>query len=95
MTEAYIKNDKQLFFNQIRGVIQELNDGEEFCSLTLSVGHENNRNVNLVLKKPLFDQLMHNYQIGEKVSVRFYISSRNKHERWYTTATVLDIQKEN
>ena len=51
MTEAYIKNDKQLFFNQIRGVIQELNDGEEFCSLTLSVGHENNRNVNLVLNR--------------------------------------------
>jgi len=95
MTETQIKNDKQLFFNQIRGIIHELNDGEEFCSLTLSVGHENNRHVNLVSKKPIYDQLIHNYKIGEKVCVRFYISSRKKHERWYTTATILDIQREN
>ena len=26
MDNTYIKNDKQLFFNQIRGVIEELND---------------------------------------------------------------------
>jgi hypothetical protein len=91
MDSLIIKNDKQLFFNQIKGIIEELNDGEEYCSITLRLGHENSRNVNLVLKKPQFDPIAKKYNIGDKVCVRFYISSRKKHERWYTTATVLDV----
>ena len=51
----YIKNDKQLYFNQIKGDIIELNDGEQYCSITLSVGHDNTRNVNLVMKKKQYD----------------------------------------
>jgi len=31
--------------------------------------------------------------VGDKVMIRFYISSRKKHDRWYTTASILDIQK--
>ena len=91
MDNTYIKNDKQLFFNQIRGVIEELNDGEEYCNLTVSVGHENSRNVNFVMKKHQFDQVKLKNKLGDKVSIRFYISSRLKHERWYTTANLLDI----
>jgi hypothetical protein len=86
-----IKNDKQVYFNQIKGIIEELNDGDEFCSITLKLGHENSRNVNLVMKKPQFIPIQEKYKIGDKVLVRFYISSRKKHDRWYTSATVLDV----
>lgn len=95
MNETLIKGEKQLFFNQIRGVIEELNDGEEYCNMTLKVGHENSRHINLVMKKAQFDDLTKNHYLGEKVAVRFYISSRKKYDRWYTTASVLDIHKDN
>ena len=49
--ELVIKNDKQFRFNEIKGVITELNDEPEFCSITVTVGHENPRDVNLSLKK--------------------------------------------
>ena len=52
---TYIKNDKQLYFNQIKGSLIELNDGEKYCSITLSVGHDNRWTVNLVMKKKQFD----------------------------------------
>lgn len=94
MNETIIKNSKQLFFNQVRGVIEELNDGEEFCNITLTVGHENNRNVNFVLRKKHYDDLINDFNIGDKVSVRFYVASRKKHDRWYTTANLLEMQKE-
>ena len=51
-----IKSDKQIYFNQIKGIIDELNYSETFCNITLSVGHETNRKVNLVAKKELFDE---------------------------------------
>jgi hypothetical protein len=95
MNDTIIKNSKQLFFNQVRGVIEELNDGEEFCNVTLKVGHENNRNVNLVLRKKHFEELVNDVAIGDKVSARFYVASRKKHDRWYTTANLLEMQKEN
>lgn len=95
MNDSYIKNDKQLFFNQIRGIIEEINDGEEYCSITLRVGHDNSRNVNLTMKKNFFDKVISDFKIEDKVSVRFYVSSRKKHERWYTTVNVLDIHKDN
>jgi len=95
MNDTINKNSKQLFFNQVRGVIEELNDGEEFCNVTLKVGHENNRNVNLVLRKKHFEELVNDVVIGDKVSARFYVASRKKHDRWYTTANLLEMQKEN
>lgn len=90
-TQFQNKNERQLYFNQVRGVIEELNDGDKFCSITLRVGHENPRQVNLVLKKPEFDKIKDIHSVGEKVSVKFYIVSRKKNERWYTTATLLEI----
>lgn len=94
MESAIIKNDKQLFFNQIKGLIHEMNESEDFCNIVLEVGHENNRYVSFVTKKFRYDQIKSDLTIGEKVCIRFYLSSRKKHDRWYTTATVLDIQKE-
>ena len=85
------KNDKQLYFNQVKGIIEELNDGDIYCSITLKVGHENTRLVNFTLKKPHFDELSRVKKIGDKVTIRFFLSSRFKNERWYTVANVLDV----
>ena len=91
----YIKNDKQLYFNQIKGDIIELNDGEQYCSITLSVGHDNTRNVNLVMKKKQYDTQITTtgIKIKDKVTARFYVSSRFKNGRWYTMANTLDVAK--
>lgn len=89
--DSIIKNTKQLQYNQVKGIIEELNDGEVFCNLTISVGHENTRKINLVCKKENFQDLKNKIKIGDKVCAKFYISSKYKHERWYTTASLLEI----
>ena len=94
-TEDFNKNEKQLNFNKIKGTITEFNDGEKFCSLTLNVGHENIRQVNLVIKKIGFDAIKSKFQIGQKVFVKFYLTSRFKNGRWYTMANVLTVENEN
>jgi hypothetical protein len=85
-----IKNDKQIYYNQIKGRIIELNDAEKYCSITLEVGHENPRNVNLVLKKHQFDEIIKSYKDGDSITLRFFLSSRFKNGRWYTMANVLE-----
>ena len=80
--DTFNKNDKQLNFNKIKGTICELNEGEKFCSLTLIVGHENLRNVNLIVKKSDFDDIKQKFFIGSIVYAKFYLTSRFKHGRW-------------
>lgn len=92
MEDAVIKNDKQVFFNQIKGTIFEINVEEKFSNVVLQLGHENTRYASFVIKTELFKQYDSKLNVGDKVSIRFYISSRKKHERWYTTATILDLQ---
>jgi len=94
MIDTLIKTDKQQYFNQVRGIIEEINEGDEYCNITLKVGHENSRHVNLTMKRIQFDEIAKNCVLGEKISARFYISSRKKYDRWYTTASLLDIRKE-
>jgi hypothetical protein len=94
MENTIIKNDKQLFFNQVKGIIYEINDSEDFCNIVLQVGHDNTRNISFVTKKKRFDEIKPSFELNEKVIVKYYLSSRKKHDRWYTTATILDIQKE-
>lgn len=94
MTEFSNKNDKQIHFNQIKGMIDELNDGEKYCNVTLKVGHENPRYVNLVCKKNEFDRITESHGLGDKVAIRFYLTSRKKQDKWYTTATILDVHKD-
>jgi hypothetical protein len=86
------KGGKQSVFNELRGVVSELNDGEKFCSITLKVGHENYREVNLGCKKHQFDKFLESVNIGDRVSIRFFLSSRKK-ERWYTMANILEVTK--
>jgi hypothetical protein len=92
MEEAVIKNDKQVFFNQIRGEVFEINVEEKFSNIVLQIGHENTRHAAFVIKTELFKQYEPELNVGNKVTIRFYISSRKKHDRWYTTATILDLQ---
>ena len=92
MEEAVIKNDKQVFFNQIRGEVFEINVDEKFSNVILQLGHENTRHAAFVIKTELFKQYEPRLNVGDKVTIRFYISSRKKHDRWYTTATILDLQ---
>jgi|APGre2960657444_1045066.scaffolds.fasta_scaffold78366_3 hypothetical protein len=91
--ELVIKNDKQIYFNQIKGVITELNNESEFCSITVNVGHENQRHVNLSLKKSHYDSIASNLVLGDKIIAKFYIVSRNKNDRWYTSANLLEVEK--
>ena len=88
-----IKNDRQLYFNQVKGKITELNEDTDFCSITVSVGHENPRDVNLSLKKAHYNNIASNLNLGDKILARFYVVSRKKAERWYTSANLLDVQK--
>lgn len=90
----FSKNQLQLYFNQVKGEIIEINRDELFSNLTIKVGHQNSRLVNLVSKTPLFEQVMKNYKLGDFVVVKYYLSSKKKNDRYYTTATILDVQKQ-
>ena len=92
MEDVVIKNDKQVFFNQIRGEICEINVEERFSNVVLQLGHENTRHASFVIKTEGFKTYEDKIKIGDKVTIRFYVSSRKKHDRWYTTATILDLQ---
>ncbi len=90
-----IKNEKQVYYNQVRGVINEMNDGDEFCNIIVVVGHENKRHISFFTKKEYYNNFMKDFIIGDKVAIKFYLTSRKKHDRWYTTASILEMQKDN
>jgi hypothetical protein len=87
------RNDKQIYFNQVKGVITEINEGEIFCSLTLSVGHEKKRFVNFVFKRDMLDDIKANVEINDKVCVKYYLASYNKFDKWKTLAHLLFVDK--
>ena len=89
--ESLIKNTKQIQYNQVKGIVEELNEGDIFCNLTIKVGHDNSRMVNLVCKQENFDNIKNKVKVGDKVAAKFFISSKFKFERWYTTASILEI----
>lgn len=91
--DSFNKNGKQLFFNKIIGLIYEIENDERFSNLTLKVGHENKRFASFCMKTDLFIELIKGYTIGEKVVVTYYLSSNKKNNRWYTTATLLTIER--
>ena len=94
MENNFNKNDKQFHFNQIKGTIAEIIDGEKYCSIILNVGHENVRHVNLVMKKSQYTPIVSEHKIGDKILAKFYITSRKKLDRWYTTANLLSVEKD-
>lgn len=90
----FSKNQLQLYFNQIKGEIIEINFDETYSNLTLQVGHQNSRLVNLVAKTNSFHELLDNFQVGDKVIAKYYLSSKKKNGRYYTSATILDVQRQ-
>jgi len=91
-----LKTKQQTIFNEIKGTITELNESDPWCSVTVSVGHNNSRDVNFSCKKGVFDTLIKGkFDIDNKVLIRFYLSSRSAHGRWYTNASILSISRLN
>ena len=91
-----INTNVQSVFNEIKGRIIELNQNTHFSNITLSVGNHNSRSVNLVCKTNLYKSLIENkFELNDKVKVRFFLSSSKKHDRWYTNANILEINKAN
>lgn len=86
-----IQDTKQVYYNQVRGVIEEINNTDDFPNITLQVGHNKKRNVNLVMKKDKMKEIAEKFSIGDMICLRFFVSSRFKHNRWYTMANVLEI----
>jgi hypothetical protein len=82
---------KQVYYNNVKGEISEINSDSNFPSVVLQVGHENKRYVNLCLKPDLLEEIVKKYSIGDRITMRFFISSRHKHGRWYTMANALQI----
>ena len=91
-SDLAIKNERQIYYNQVKGVVTEINEEELYCSITLDVGHENVRSVNLSMKRVQFDSLCKNLFLGQKVLAKFYVVSRKKTGRWYTSANILDLE---
>jgi len=87
------KNDKQVYFNQIKGTVLDIIRGEIFSSITLSVGHEKKKFVNLVFKTEKLDDLQNRISVEDKVCAKYYLASYNKNERWKTLAHLLFVDR--
>ncbi len=82
----------QFNYNEIKGVVFELNDDVSFCSISLNIGYDNTRSVNVVCKKSQWEEFSKNLKTGDKVAIKFYIVSNHKHNRWYTSARILAVE---
>jgi hypothetical protein len=91
--EDFNRNEKQQFFSSIRGILKETETGEKFSNITLEVGHERPRLVNLVIKNTLFEKIKDDLIIENKLSIAYYITSRKNDNRWSTMANVLTVRK--
>ena len=91
MDNDFNKNEKQLYFNQIKGELVEISKQEKFSYIVLSVGHENKRLICLHIKNEYFDELLKDRSIGNKVSVRFYLRSIKRDKGWSTMANAITI----
>ena len=82
---------KQVYYNQVKGVISEINNTKDFPSVTIEVGHEVKRSINICCKIPLMQEIIENHKVNDKISIKFFVSSRFKHGRWYTMANGLEV----
>ena len=93
MCSDFNKNNLQLYFNQVKGELVDISIEDNFSNLTIAVGHNKLRKINFVAKTDYFNDLILGYEIGQQVTVKFYLSSNFKHGHWYTTATMLSLDK--
>jgi len=85
------RNEKQQRFNNIRGVLINVNIGDKFSNFTLLVGHEKTRKVNLVIKTDLLDKYKDLVVVNNKLNVNYYLTSKQDNDNWLTYANVLGI----
>ena len=82
---------KQVYYNQVKGEISEINNTNDFPSVVLTVGHDSKRNVNICFKKNLLNNFISKHKVGDSVAIKFFVSSRFKHGRWYTMVNALEF----
>lgn len=82
---------KQVYYNQVKGEISEINNTNDFPSVVLSVGHDSKRFVNICFKPQLIKALQEKHSVGDNVRISFFVSSRFKHGRWYTMVNALEF----
>jgi hypothetical protein len=85
------KNEKQNKFSTIKGVLKEINEESKFSNITLVVGHERPREVNLVMNNKTFISIKDKLILETKITVSYYITSRKKEDKWVTMANVLTV----
>ena len=90
----YSKNDQQIYFNQIRGILESFSKGDNFINLVLKVGHEKPRHVAFVGKMEKYADFEKFLTIGSKIIVHFFPSSKEKNQFWYTSLNILEIKKD-
>jgi len=83
----------QKVFNETKGVVIEMNQGVDYCSITINVGHTNKRKVNFTCKRNAYDVISQNVKISDSVSIRFFPISNFKYNRWYTSNNILEVIK--
>lgn len=86
------KNDKQVFFNQVRGRCHELKDSGNYGNVVIQVGHNNPRFCSFSFKKEQLEEVKKHYTVGNKVLIKFFISSHKRGETWITSANLLSIE---
>jgi hypothetical protein len=91
MNSDFNKNDKQINFNQVKGILKEINKKEKHSNIIIELGHENKRLVSMSVKNSYFEEVVNGKNIGDKVSVRFYLTSSVKENHWITKANVITI----
>lgn len=80
----------QRVFNEIKGTISEINEDNEWCSVTIESGKNNPRQVNFVGRGASFSIAMMGKKVGDEVMIRFYVASRkSENGRWYTNAHLI------
>jgi hypothetical protein len=82
---------KQIYYNQVKGQISQILNIENFPSIVLQCGHDRKRDVNICFKPILMSEIVEKYEIGDNISIKFFISSRLKHGRWYTMCNGLEV----
>lgn len=90
---SFNKSEQQKIFNELKGELIEINFGEKYSNITIKVGHNNFRKVNFVAKTDYLKEIILAFSLNDKITVKFYISSVFKYERYHTTATLLEIEK--
>lgn len=86
-----IQDIPQSNFNQIKGIVYEITEHEEYPSITLEVGNNSKRFVNFFVRKSYFTSVENIVKIGSKVVITYFLSSRKKFDRWYTMANILRV----